>query len=183
MRLIVLMSRVGGECLSRFRLPLSPPISKSTPLYLVSQLSRYYLHYLSPASTTTSSQQHQGPSLAFHPFPQVLPGIPFTNSTSYLQQYSPRTATVLATSTGHPDAFGIMPESVTFPIGGVLGTQTREIRSDLVYYDTHAGGAVFSVGSINWFNSLAWDGFDNNIARLTGNVLREFIRRKEGKGS
>ena len=96
---------------------------------------------------------------------------------------SPRGAVVLASSTGHPDAFGIMPECVTFPIGGVLGTQTREIRSDLVYYDTHAGGAVFSVGSINWFCSLAWDGYRNNIAHLTGNVLREFARRARAKGS
>lgn len=95
---------------------------------------------------------------------------------------SPRAAVVLATSTGHPDAFGIMPECVGFPIvGGTLGSQTREIRSDLVYYDTHAGGAVLSVGSINWFNSLAWDGYENNVARFTENVLREFIRRAEGK--
>ncbi|RYP39540.1 hypothetical protein DL766_000362 [Monosporascus sp. MC13-8B] len=94
---------------------------------------------------------------------------------------SPRSAVVLATSTGHSDAFGIMPECVTFPIGGVLGTQTDEIRSDVVYYNTHAGGAVFSVGSINWFNSLAWNAYNNNIARLTGNVLRGFIRPKEGE--
>lgn len=94
---------------------------------------------------------------------------------------SPRGAVVLATTRGHPDAFGIMPECVTFPIGGVLGTQTREIRSDLIYYDTHAGGAVFSVGSINWFCSLAWDAYQNNIARLTANVLRGFARRAEEK--
>jgi len=32
------------------------------------------------------------------------------------------------------------------------------IRSDVVYYVGAGGGAVFSVGSINWYCSLAWDG-------------------------
>jgi hypothetical protein len=92
---------------------------------------------------------------------------------------SPIHATVIATSVGHPDSFGITPECTTFPILATLGTQTREIRSDIVYYDTHAGGAVFSVGSINWFCSLGWDDYENNVAKLTGNVLREFMRRAE----
>jgi N,N-dimethylformamidase len=34
--------------------------------------------------------------------------------------------------------------------------------------------AVFSVGSINWSGSLPHNGFDNNVARVTGNVLRRF---------
>lgn len=93
---------------------------------------------------------------------------------------SPSTATVIATSTGHPDAFGIAPECTTFPIIGTLGTQTKEIRSDMVYYETDAGGAVFSVGSINWYCSLGWDDYENNVAQLTENVLREFMRRGRG---
>ena len=40
---------------------------------------------------------------------------------------------------------------------------------------------MFSVGSINWFCSLAWDAYQNNIARLTANVLRGFARRAEEK--
>lgn len=90
---------------------------------------------------------------------------------------SPRNAVVLATSVGHSDEFGIFPEDAGFPILHTLGTQTNEIRSDIVYYETVGGGAVFSVGSINWYCSLGWDGYDNNIARLTMNVLEGFLRR------
>ena len=97
-----------------------------------------------------------------------------------LSHGSPSNAAVIATSTGHPDAFGIAPECTTFPITKTLGTQTREIRSDIVYYETDAGGAVFPVGSINWFCSLGWDDHGNHVARLTENVLREFMRRGRG---
>ncbi|EXJ64203.1 hypothetical protein A1O7_00539 [Cladophialophora yegresii CBS 114405] len=93
---------------------------------------------------------------------------------------SPATATVIATSTGHSDQFGIAPECTVFPITGTLGTQTKEIRSDLVYYETDAGGAVLSVGSINWYCSLGWDDYANNVAKLTENVIREFMRRGRG---
>ena len=93
---------------------------------------------------------------------------------------SPTDATIIATSTGHPDAFGIAPECTSFPIINTLGSQTKEIRSDIVYYETEAGGAVFSVGSINWFCSLGWDDYKNDVARLTENVLREFMRRGRG---
>lgn len=96
---------------------------------------------------------------------------------------SPTNAIVVATSTGHGDGFGIAPECVGFPILHTLGSQTSEIRSDMVYYETNAGGAVFSVGSINWYCSLGWDDYQNNVAKLTGNVIKEFLRREEaGKG-
>ncbi|OAL21449.1 hypothetical protein AYO22_07845 [Fonsecaea multimorphosa] len=94
---------------------------------------------------------------------------------------SPTIGVVIATSTGHPDAFGIVPEITMFPITKTLGTQTDEIRSDIVYYETDAGGAVFSVGSINWYCSLGWDDYNNNVAKLTENVIREFLARAENK--
>ena len=30
-------------------------------------------------------------------------------------------------------------------------------------------GAVFSTGSTAWFGALSHDGYDNNVARITGN--------------
>ncbi|KAL2826169.1 hypothetical protein BJY01DRAFT_262393 [Aspergillus pseudoustus] len=90
---------------------------------------------------------------------------------------SPPNAVVVATSVGHPDEFGIFPEEVEYPMLKTVGTQTDEIRSDITYYEAGGGGAVFSVGSINWLNSLGWNHFQNNIATLTDNVLREFVRR------
>ncbi|KAJ5352609.1 hypothetical protein N7452_001583 [Penicillium brevicompactum] len=90
---------------------------------------------------------------------------------------SPPNTVIVATSVGHPDEFGIFPEEVEYPMLKTVGTQTNEIRSDITYYEASGGGAVFSVGSINWLNSLGWDHFQNNVATLTENVLREFLRR------
>ena len=88
---------------------------------------------------------------------------------------SPACTKVLASSTGHPDAFGIVCEDVSFPIMNTLGTQTDLIRSDITYYVGSGGGGVFSVGSINWCCSLGWDDYENNVARLTGNVVKGFL--------
>ena len=38
-----------------------------------------------------------------------------------------------------------------------------------------SGGAEFSTGSISYAGALSTDDYDNDIARLTGNVLRRFI--------
>jgi hypothetical protein len=94
---------------------------------------------------------------------------------------SPTNAVVVATSTGHPDGFGIAPECVGFPIIGTLGTQTSEIRSDIVYYPTSAGGGIFSVGSINWFCSLGWDDYNNHVATMTLNVIKHLLRLRKAK--
>ncbi|CAH0024431.1 unnamed protein product [Clonostachys rhizophaga] len=88
---------------------------------------------------------------------------------------SPKDALVLATSTGHSDDFGIAIEDLSYPALNTLGTQTKLIRSDIVYYVGSGGGAVFSVGSINWYCSLAWDKYDNNVAKLTGNTIKGFL--------
>jgi hypothetical protein len=89
---------------------------------------------------------------------------------------SPLNSIVVASSVGHPDWFGLFPEDVGFPMINTLGTQTDLIRSDIVYYETAAGGRVFSVGSINWYCSLGWKGYQNHVARLTRNVVREFAK-------
>ncbi|CAG9990303.1 unnamed protein product [Clonostachys byssicola] len=91
---------------------------------------------------------------------------------------SPKDALVLATSTGHSDDFGIAIEDLSYPALNTLGTQTSLIRSDVVYYVGSGGGAVFSVGSINWYCSLAWDKYDNDVAKLTGNTIKGFLAGK-----
>ena len=48
------------------------------------------------------------------------------------------------------------------------------VRADIVFYETPGGGAVFSVGSIAWFGALARDGFNNDVATMTANVLKRF---------
>ncbi|KAK5047010.1 hypothetical protein LTR84_006952 [Exophiala bonariae] len=98
-----------------------------------------------------------------------------------IEQGSPVHGVIVATTTGHPDGFGIASECAKYPILATRGSETRDIRSDMVYYETK-GGAVFSVGSINWYPSLAWDGYKNNVAQLTLNVIAEFLSRSKRGG-
>ena len=49
------------------------------------------------------------------------------------------------------------------------------VRADIVFYETPNGGAVFSVGSIAFISSLPWNGYDNNVSRMVGNVLERFV--------
>jgi N,N-dimethylformamidase len=53
-----------------------------------------------------------------------------------------------------------------------------EVCADLVFFETSAGGAVFSVGSIAWAGSLAMYGYDNDVARITSNVLTRFMHEQ-----
>lgn len=95
---------------------------------------------------------------------------------------TPSDTILLARSQPHDDSFGLFNEDSMFPMVNTLGSNCDLVRSDLVYYETAGGGAVFSVGSINWYSSLAWDGYSNNVARMTSNVLREFLNRGKGAG-
>jgi N,N-dimethylformamidase len=47
-------------------------------------------------------------------------------------------------------------------------------RADLTLLTTAGGGQVFSVGSIGWCGALSHKGDDNDVSRLTANVLRAF---------
>ncbi|MGI9015795.1 MAG: N,N-dimethylformamidase beta subunit family domain-containing protein [Euzebya sp.] len=48
------------------------------------------------------------------------------------------------------------------------------LRSDMVFFEGPNGGAVFSVGSIAYCGSLSHNDYDNNVSRITHNVLRRF---------
>jgi N,N-dimethylformamidase len=45
----------------------------------------------------------------------------------------------------------------------------------MTFFETNGGGAVFSTGSITFCGSLPANGFENNISRITENVLRRFL--------
>lgn len=95
---------------------------------------------------------------------------------------TPSDAVLLATSQPHDDSFGLFNEDSMFPMVNTLGSNCGLVRSDMVYYETAGGGAVFSVGSINWYSSLAWNDYGNNVATITGNILRKFMERGKGPG-
>jgi N,N-dimethylformamidase len=45
---------------------------------------------------------------------------------------------------------------------------------ELTFFETPQGGAIFSTGSIAWVDSQSHKGIDNNVSRITENVLRRF---------
>lgn len=90
---------------------------------------------------------------------------------------TPRHALLLATSSGrHSNLYQrAIEELLQLHVSkGHGGEDDPDVRSDLVYYETPNNGEVFSVGSINWTSSLSYDDYENNVARITHNVLRKF---------
>lgn len=87
---------------------------------------------------------------------------------------TPPDALLLASSEGHSDNIQRVVEEVFFSYPGAGGTQDPGVRSDMVYFTTAEGGAVFSASSIAWCGSLAHNNYDNNVSRITANVLRRF---------
>ena len=87
---------------------------------------------------------------------------------------SPPDTLVLATSGPLSDTYLLVTEELYEQLPGLGGTEQPSVRSDVVYAALDGGGGFFSVGSIAWTGSLSHNGYDNNIARLTTNVLRRF---------
>jgi N,N-dimethylformamidase len=87
---------------------------------------------------------------------------------------TPPHALVVARSENHSNTYELVAEEVRIPHGATDAIQNTAIHADLVFFETPEGGAVFSTGSIAYAGSLSWNGFDNNIARLTANVLGRF---------
>ena len=81
---------------------------------------------------------------------------------------------VLATSTGFSDIYQYAVEEITSMNPGQGGSENPLVRADMVFLHGPKGGGVFSVGSISWCGSLSHNGYDNNVSRITDNVLRRF---------
>lgn len=84
-------------------------------------------------------------------------------------------ALVLATSGPLSDAYLLAAEDVYESIPGIGGTEQSRVRADIVLCSLPGGGGVFSVGSIAYTGSLSHNSYNNNVARLTGNVLKRFL--------
>jgi N,N-dimethylformamidase len=88
---------------------------------------------------------------------------------------SPAHALVVASSEDHSNAFQLVNEEMNVSFAGSDGRFSPAVRADMVFFEHPAGGAVFSTGSIAYVGSLAHEGYDNNISRLSLNVLRRFL--------
>jgi N,N-dimethylformamidase len=85
---------------------------------------------------------------------------------------SPPHAVVLASATDHDESMLRTKEELHYTVKDARATSM--VRADLVFYEVAGGGAVFSVGSIAWFGALATNGYGNDVARITANVLHGF---------
>ena len=87
---------------------------------------------------------------------------------------TPEHALVLASSFEHSDDYQLALEDQLASGAPTDGSQNPLVHADMVYYEGPDDGAVFSVGSISWCGSLSYNGYDNNVSRITENVLRRF---------
>jgi N,N-dimethylformamidase len=88
---------------------------------------------------------------------------------------TPPHALLLATSSlRHSDYYQYAVEDLLALVPDQGGTKNPGVRADMVFFETPNEGAVFSVGSINWCGSLPYNKYDNNVSRVTENVLRRF---------
>jgi N,N-dimethylformamidase len=92
-----------------------------------------------------------------------------------LQLGTPPHARLLAYSEGHSDNYPHVVEEILFMYPHLGGTMDHQVRADIVYFPTRNGGAVFSTSSIAWCGSLSHNDYENNVSRMTSNVLRRFL--------
>ena len=85
---------------------------------------------------------------------------------------SPPHALVIARSENHRP--GMLRVKEEFLMTRPLGNDPN-VRADMTFFETVSGGAVFSTGSISYAGALSTNDYSNDVARLTGNVLRRFI--------
>jgi N,N-dimethylformamidase len=88
---------------------------------------------------------------------------------------TPAHALILARSTGHSNVYLLTVEEMPSTHPSVDGLDNPLVRAELVFFETPSGGAVFSTGSIAWAASLSHHGYQNNVAHITGNVVRRFL--------
>jgi N,N-dimethylformamidase len=88
---------------------------------------------------------------------------------------SPPHALVVARSEGHTANYQLVNEEVLFNYPFIAGNENEMVRADMVFFETPNGGAVFSTSSIAWAASLSHDGYDNNVSRITQNVIARFL--------
>lgn len=91
---------------------------------------------------------------------------------------TPPETVIAATSEEHTDIYLEVLEELYFNVPGTGGSQNGRVRGDIVYFPTPNGGAVWSASSIAYCGSLSHNAYDNNISRLTRNVLDRFLQEE-----
>lgn len=87
---------------------------------------------------------------------------------------TPANTLLLASARGFSNSYQHVLEENTMSDDKQGGQFNELVRADIVYVPYPKGGAVFSVGSIAWYASLSYNRYDNNVSRLTENVVSRF---------
>lgn len=87
---------------------------------------------------------------------------------------SPPHTLILAQSFGHSDAYQHVVEEVNTSDSRQGGTINPLVHADMAFAEYPNGGAIFSTGAIAWSGSLYFNNYNNNVSRITENVLRRF---------
>ncbi len=80
----------------------------------------------------------------------------------------------LATSEPISERYRLVVEDQMVSAPDTRGSHHPDVRADMIYVQTEAGGRIFSVGSICFAAALPIDGFANPAARLLRNVVADF---------
>ncbi|GGJ71409.1 N,N-dimethylformamidase beta subunit family domain-containing protein [Streptomyces brasiliensis] len=87
---------------------------------------------------------------------------------------TPPNAYLVGSSYSESNNWVLVPEENYFAFPGMYAPEHPMVKSDLVYFSTPNGGAMWSASSMSWCGSLQYDGCDNNVSQMTANVLRYF---------
>ena len=90
---------------------------------------------------------------------------------------TPEHAVVLARSENHNAGMVYAIEEMN-PVDPVLQNYLKDTYSEIVFFETPGGGAVFSVGSMTWFGSLGHNRYDNDVSTITWNVMARMLDPK-----
>jgi len=82
---------------------------------------------------------------------------------------------LLASAYHQDDSYKVVPEEIEFMFDGLGGTEYPNVRADMTYFESAGGGAVFAASSIAWSGALSFGEYENNVSRITANVLDRFI--------
>ncbi|MBM3801327.1 MAG: LamG domain-containing protein [Acidimicrobiia bacterium] len=89
---------------------------------------------------------------------------------------TPAHTLLLASSSGHSRfVLPVIEDFTQINAGLMTGDHGANVRADMVYFETPREGGVFSTGSITWCGSLSHNRYDNNVSRITENVLKQFL--------
>ena len=91
---------------------------------------------------------------------------------------TPPHALTIATATDFTSAYHWVKEELTHTHSANTGETSPMVRCDMVFFETPKGGAVFSTSSIAWAAALSHNSYDNNVSRISENVVRRFCDPK-----